>query len=232
MIRTVSTGLAALLLAAGGTSARAQSLSGAAEAVDGDTLSLSGVLVRLSGIDAVEKGQLCVRNGAEWACGEDAREQLAELVRDRPVDCRGGATDAQGRIVARCTVGQIDLAETMVLSGYAISVPAEAADYSEVEGRARQFTLGIWGAEFEQPHDWRAAHPEAAPQPKKVAAAPAKQRVYRDSFGCAIKGNRSYRGDWIYYLPGQPYYDVTRPEELFCTEAEAQAAGYRATYAR
>ena len=24
-----------------------------------------------------------------------------------------------------------------------------------------------------------------------------------------------------------PYYDQTRPEEIFCTEAEAQAAAYR-----
>jgi hypothetical protein len=28
-------------------------------------------------------------------------------------------------------------------------------------------------------------------------------------------------------LPGHPYYNATRAEEMFCTEAEAQAAGYR-----
>jgi hypothetical protein len=45
--------------------------------------------------------------------------------------------------------------------------------------------------------------------------------------GCAIKGNRNRRGEWIYHLQGQEYYEDTRPEELFCTEREAQAAGYR-----
>ena len=45
--------------------------------------------------------------------------------------------------------------------------------------------------------------------------------------GCLIKGNRNRRGEWIYHLPGKPYYSETRAEEMFCSEAEAQAAGYR-----
>ena len=49
---------------------------------------------------------------------------------------------------------------------------------------------------------------------------------------CAIKGNRSRRGDWIYHLPGMPYYEATRAEEIFCTEAQAQAAGYRRAIVR
>ena len=28
---------------------------------------------------------------------------------------------------------------------------------------------------------------------------------------------------WIYHVPGMPYYDATRAEEVFCTEAEARA---------
>ena len=53
-------------------------------------------------------------------------------------------------------------------------------------------------------------------------------QVYRNAFGCAIKGNVSQlNGEYIYYLPGMNYYDGTRPERLFCTEEEAQAAGFR-----
>jgi hypothetical protein len=47
-----------------------------------------------------------------------------------------------------------------------------------------------------------------------------------------IKGNRNRRGQWIYHLPGMPYYNVTRAEEMFCTEADAQAAGYRRAIVR
>jgi micrococcal nuclease len=44
--------------------------------------------------------------------------------------------------------------------------------------------------------------------------------------GYPIKGN----GDsGIYHVPGGAYYDVTNPEEGFATEADAQAAGYRAS---
>ncbi len=32
---------------------------------------------------------------------------------------------------------------------------------------------------------------------------------------------------WIYHVPGMPYYAKTRAEQLFCSEADAGAAGYR-----
>lgn len=51
--------------------------------------------------------------------------------------------------------------------------------------------------------------------------------------GCNIKGNISYyTGERIYHVPGQEYYFVTRIDPLkgerwFCSEHEAQAAGWR-----
>ena len=47
-----------------------------------------------------------------------------------------------------------------------------------------------------------------------------------------IKGNHSQRGEWIYHLPGMPYYNATRAEAYFCTEAEAQAVRYRRAIVR
>jgi hypothetical protein len=49
---------------------------------------------------------------------------------------------------------------------------------------------------------------------------------------CSIKGNRNRKGRRIHHVPGMPYYDRTRPEEVFCTEAEARAAGYRRAIVR
>ena len=54
----------------------------------------------------------------------------------------------------------------------------------------------------------------------------------RASGSCNIKGNRNRKGQWIYHVPGMPYYDQTRAEEVFCTEAEARAAGYRRAIVR
>lgn len=41
------------------------------------------------------------------------------------------------------------------------------------------------------------------------------------SGGCTIKGNRSRRGEWIYHLPGMPYYHRTQSEEIFCSKTAA-----------
>lgn len=59
-----------------------------------------------------------------------------------------------------------------------------------------------------------------------------RQATAARSSACNIKGNHSRRGEWIYHLPGMPYYEQTRPEAMFCTEAEAQAAGYRRAIVR
>ena len=50
--------------------------------------------------------------------------------------------------------------------------------------------------------------------------------------GCLIKGNISRNGNRIYHVPGQKDYDKTKitegkGERWFCTEDEAQAAGWR-----
>ena len=45
---------------------------------------------------------------------------------------------------------------------------------------------------------------------------------------CTIKGNINSKGNKIYHMPGQRDYDKTVAEEMFCTEEEAQAAGFKA----
>ena len=44
---------------------------------------------------------------------------------------------------------------------------------------------------------------------------------------CAIKGNINREGDKIYHMPGGASYERTNPEAMFCSEAEAEAAGFR-----
>ncbi len=49
---------------------------------------------------------------------------------------------------------------------------------------------------------------------------------------CRIKGNISRKGERIYHMPGGEWYDRTKidpakGERWFCSEAEAEAAGWR-----
>ncbi|MEW5549401.1 thermonuclease family protein [Peribacillus frigoritolerans] len=42
-----------------------------------------------------------------------------------------------------------------------------------------------------------------------------------------IKGNINSKGNKIYHIPSGQYYEITKPEEMFCTEKDAQDAGFR-----
>ncbi len=211
--------------------ARAQIITSPAVAVDGDSLVLTGTRIRLFGIDAPESQQNCLRSGELWACGQDAARQLGAFVQGRMIRCEARDTDVDGRTVAVCFAGNLDLARSMIEAGLATTLSNASEDYIDAENRARGTKFGIWGSVFDTPADWRiahrtvASHQPSAPAPRSPASA--VRRNYTNSFGCAIKGNRNRQGEWIYHLPGMPYYAGTRPEELFCTEAAAMAAGYR-----
>lgn len=55
----------------------------------------------------------------------------------------------------------------------------------------------------------------------------AKTETTEQSKEKTIKGNINSKGEKIYHMPNGQFYDVTKPEEWFATEEEAQAAGYR-----
>jgi hypothetical protein len=194
---------------------------------------VSGVDVRLFGIDAPEGKQTCSRNGQSWPCGEAAAGQLRSLIEGKLVSCRSKGRDTYGRTVAVCHAGGVELNRTMVAQGWATAYREYAQDYVADEIRAKAARTGIWNSVFELPADYRRQNQEraaAATAPVR-APQPARPAVGR-SQGCTIKGNRNRRGQWIYHLPGMPYYNQTRAEEVFCTEAEAQAAGYRRAIVR
>jgi endonuclease YncB( thermonuclease family) len=207
------------------------SFTGSADAIDGDSLIVGGIEVRLFGIDAPEGRQQCSRDGQAWPCGEAAAGKLRSMVEGQTVTCRARGRDAYGRAVSVCHAGSVELNRAMVAYGWATAYRAYAQDYVADEVRAKAARLGIWDSTFELPADFRRQSQErmeAARSP--VRSAPRARPA--DTQGCVIKGNHSRRGDWIYHLPGMPYYAQTRAEAMFCSEAEAQAAGYRRAIVR
>jgi endonuclease YncB( thermonuclease family) len=213
-------------------------ISGAGQAKDGDSLMVGGTEVRLFGIDAPEFDQHCQRNGQEWSCGSAAADKLAQLVTSRHVVCSSVGMDEHKRVLGRCMAGATDVNRAMVASGYAVAFRRYSSDYVSAEDSARVNKRGIWAGTFQMPSDFR--HAGDAPVPVRPKAstkrsaprAVSNDRQARASGNCNIKGNRNRKGQWIYHVPGMPYYDRTRPEEVFCTEAEARAAGYRRAIVR
>lgn len=229
MVRAATTALLMVVSVPG----HAEVISGGAIAQDGDSLDIGGKRIRLFGIDAPEFDQTCQKDDASWPCGEAAKAQLAELMAGQRVECIGQGVDQYGRMLGICSAGRTQLNQVMAEQGWALAFRQFSDAYVAAELQAKAQRRGIWSSSFEQPSDFRQSKlppdQRTTATPRVAALRPAKPV---GSGGCAIKGNRNRRGQWIYHLPGMPYYDQTRPEEIFCTEAEARAAGYRRAIVR
>ncbi len=129
--------------------------TGAAEAIDGDSLRLNGEEFRLKGIDAPELFQICKVSGRETPCGREARAALRKLVASGLTTCVGGERDRYGRLLVHCRVRGIDINAAMVRDGQAVAF----GDYEREETEAKAAYRGVWAGEFERPRDWRARHP-------------------------------------------------------------------------
>ncbi len=135
----------------------------AAEATvrDGDTIQLAGVTYRLAGIDAPEFDQICIDDQAEpWACGVEAREQLAKLIDKRGVHCQDlGPDKAFSKWhVGVCSVDgeTTSLNQLLVRQGFALNSEASGkARFAEDEAGAKSSHKGIWKGCFVAPHDFR-----------------------------------------------------------------------------
>jgi endonuclease YncB( thermonuclease family) len=205
----------------------AETVSGSADVIDGDSLEIGSTSIRLFGVDAFEGRQTCIRNGRSWPCGEAATAKLTELVAARRLDCTERDVDNYGRTVARCTAGSTDLAAELARSGLALAYRQYSDDYVDEEADARAARRGAWAGEFEEPWDWRQGQRDSSPP---APPAPATS-------DCVIKGNINREGERIYHLPGAPYYqqtviDEAMGERWFCSAAEAERAGWRESRAR
>jgi endonuclease YncB( thermonuclease family) len=220
--RCMLVGLASLLTPA---MAHGQTAWGIGKAKDGDSLTVGDQEVRLFGVDAPEFDQACKRDGQNWSCGAAAAEQLMTLVTGRDVQCVSMGTDQHGRMLGRCTVDGVDINRAMVASGHAIAYRRYSTDYVEAEQTAKTAKLGVWSGTFETPEQYRRTG--GLPVEKRSTRSVRRAASAASDTGCIIKGNRNRKGEWIYHLPWMPYYEPTRAEEIFCSEAAAQAAGYR-----
>ena len=185
---------------------------------DGDTVTLltSGkqqVRIRLAEIDAPESSQ---------PYGNKSTQKLSELVFGKDVRVVVQTIDRYGRTVGRPYAGDLDVCEEMVRAGAAWVYRQYVIDKSlfDIEIEAREAKRGIWGLSEAQnmpPWEWRrTGGQEGAPE------------------GCNIKGNINSKGDKIYHVPGgmssygATKIDESKGERWFCSEEEAQAAGWRA----
>jgi endonuclease YncB( thermonuclease family) len=193
-------------------------LEGRAMAVSGDSLRVGGRLLKLAGVESPERDQICSRSdGSTWRCGAAARDAMARLLRSGRVMCTMTGDIEAGISLATCRSGQKDIAQELVRNGHVFAIRAIFSGYGSIENEAKAARLGVWSGEALRPSDYRAQKWEAA------------KRLAPD--GCPIKGQLSGQNR-TYVLPWSATYDrvrvrESRGERWFCSEAEAQAAGWR-----
>ncbi|MEE9313686.1 MAG: thermonuclease family protein [Rhizobiaceae bacterium] len=131
-----------------------QSFNGTVWVIDGDTVVMDGEKIRLSGIDAPELSQNCIRQGKTWACGRESRNALRVMLRGKDVKCITNGVDRYDRLLAVCHAEGNDVNSMLVAKGWAI----DYGGYRAEEKAARRAKAGIWQGTFENPQEWRHAN--------------------------------------------------------------------------
>ena len=185
--------------------------------VDGDTIEIEGgEKVRYLGIDTPET----VDPRKPVQCfGVEASKKNKELVEGKTVRLEKDITDRDkySRLLRYVWVGDLFINLELVKQGFASSYtyPPDIKyqkEFLAAEKEAREAERGLW---------------KACP-----IASPTIESQETPKSDCDIKGNISTSGEKIYHLPGCGSYSKTqidekRGERWFCSEKEAQEAGWR-----
>lgn len=195
-------------------------VEGFAQVLDGDTIQIGTLRVRLFGVDAFEAEQMCTTmTGESYGCGGRAMRPLADRIDSKPVSCMPKGSDAFERQLAVCRVGATDLSSWKIREGHGLAYTKYALDYLSDERAAKEAMAGAWNGSFELPWEYRQTRPAGAAEAQRTAVAPSAQ--------CRIKGNVNKSGERIYHLPIDPFYTRTKAENWFCGPGEAEKAGFR-----
>jgi endonuclease YncB( thermonuclease family) len=216
---------------------------------DGDTIQLGDVTYRLDGIDAPELDQICIDDHADpWSCGIDARDQLTRLINGRNVHCDDLGPDKlfKKRRIGVCTIEgeSTNLNQQLARMGLAVSLePALKLHARDDAAAAQAGKSGLWKGCFIAPLDFRLGKKDSvliggscrADRDKEIRSVLFPEDVAMPP-ACAIKGKLAVRARvtgnvGIYQLQGcRSYAGLTRPDRWFCSEDDAQAAGFRRAY--
>ena len=142
----------------------ANQILGSAKVVDGDTIKINGKIIRLFGIDAPEKKQICKKNWLSinfftftknYYCGKVATKKLKKFISNKQVKCVGDQLDRYNRIIAICYLDNKDINRWLVRNGFAVAYKKYSTKYSYQEKMAQKEKIGLWQGEFDMPWQWR-----------------------------------------------------------------------------
>ena len=145
----------AVLVMVGGTAHAADEIRGEAAVISGNEIQVGPKIVRLFGISAPALKDICDLNEAKMKCGIVAWAELIKLADGQQVSCdaeelpAGVAPPKSDKpfVFATCYIGETDLNEAMVRSGWAKAVIPQTDRYEVDEGDAKDSGRGLWSNE-------------------------------------------------------------------------------------
>ncbi len=88
-----------------------QVIEGKARVIDGDTIVVAGVKVRLNGVDAMELGT---------EAGQQAKAAMSKIVNRQNVTCELNGERSYDRMIGVCYANGNDVAAVLIANGYAL----------------------------------------------------------------------------------------------------------------
>ncbi len=140
-------------------------ISGNARVVDGDTIIINKRKIRLFGIDAPEKKQICKKTylhffifnfQKDYKCGEQSTLALSKKIKNKKIKCiLEKDKDIYKRLIGTCYAKSQDINRWLVKNGYAVAYKKYSKKYMSDERYAKQNKLGLWTGTFMKPEKWR-----------------------------------------------------------------------------
>lgn len=133
---------------------------GEVRTVDGDTLAIGKLRIRLSGIDAPETAQYCTdAAGERYGCGIRSTEFMRAFIGDNALVCEVTDLDKYRRSLGDCFLSDTgdSVSEAIVRAGWAVSFTKYSHQWDAVEADAIANKRGMHAGTFISPSKFR--HP-------------------------------------------------------------------------
>lgn len=140
-------------------------INGTPKIIDGDTIIIEQYKIRLHGIDAPEKKQICkkiylnigfLNFSKKYHCGKVATNKLKKKINYKNLKCELKKNkDFYNRYLGTCFLNKININSWMVRNGYAVAYKRYSKKYIQDEKYAKKNKLGLWSGSFEIPEKWR-----------------------------------------------------------------------------
>ena len=126
--------------------ADSEEFSGFASVQSGNQILIGKRVVRLFGIRAPQRDDICQIGEQHMKCGVVAWSELIRLADGWHVSCDIELKAKDGTDYATCYIGERDVNENMVRSGWAKAMRKQTNRYVVDEDDAKNFNRGLWAS--------------------------------------------------------------------------------------